>query len=51
MNWYALVYENSDQEAYHCPELVKLFYASLDQASINFDTKQFMVHMPMGTLL
>ena len=37
-NWYALVYDNSDHEAYNCPKLVKLFYASLDQVSINFDT-------------
>ena len=50
-NWYALVYDNSDQEAYHCPELVQLFYASIDQASINFDTNQFMVHMPTGDLV
>ena len=27
-NWYALVYDNSDHEAYHYPELVKLFYTS-----------------------
>ena len=50
-NWYALVYDNSDHEAYHCPELVKLFYASLDQASINFDTNQFLVHMSIGDLV
>ena len=50
-NWYALVYDNSDHEAYHCPEPVKLFYASLDQASINFDTNQFMVHMPTRDLV
>ena len=50
-NWYALVYDNSNHEAYHCPELVKLFYASLDQASIKFDTNQFMVHMPTRDLV
>ena len=50
-NWYALVYDNSYHEAYHCPKLVKLFCASLDQASINFDTKQFMVHMPTGDIV
>jgi len=50
-NWYVLVYDNSDQEAYHCPELVKLFYASIDHASINFDTNIFMVHVPTGDLV
>ena len=50
-NWYELVYDNSDHEAYHCPELVKLFYTSIDQASINFDTNQFMVHMPTGDIV
>jgi len=50
-NWYALVYDNSTHEAYHCPELVKLFYVSIDRASINFDTNQFMVHMPTGDLI
>jgi len=50
-NWYELVYDNSDHEAYHCPKLVKLFYTSIDQASINFDTNQFMVHMPTGDIV
>jgi len=39
--------DNSDHEAYHCPELD----ASIDQASINFDTNQFTVHMPTGDLI
>ena len=50
-DWYALVYDNSDHEAYYYPELVKLFYTSMDQASVNFDTYQIMVHMPTGCLL
>ena len=46
-NWY----DNSDHEAYHCHKLIKLFYTSIDQASINFDTYQFMVHMPTGDIV
>ena len=37
-DWYALVYDMSDHEAYYCPELITLFYNFIDQASINFDT-------------
>ena len=37
-NWYTLVYDNSDHEAHYCPELLKLFYASIDQASIDLTT-------------
>jgi len=44
-NWYALVYDNSEYEAYYCPELGKLFYANLDQARINLETHQFTVHL------
>ena len=29
-NWYALVYDNSEYEAYYSPELVKKFYSSID---------------------
>jgi len=50
-NWYTLVYDNSDHEAYYCPELVKLFYAHIDQASIDFDNHQFTVHLPTGDII
>jgi len=50
-NWYTLVYDNSDYEAYYCPELVKLFYANLDQATINLDTHQFTVHLATGDII
>ena len=50
-NWYALVYDNSEFEAYYCPELVKLFYANLDQASINLDTHQFTLHLATGDII
>jgi len=45
------VYDNSDHEAYYCPELVKLFYANIDQASINLDTHQFTVHLATGDII
>ena len=30
-NWFTLVYDNLEYEAYYCPELVKIFYSSIDQ--------------------
>jgi len=50
-DWYALIYDNSDYEAYYCPELVKLFYTSINHASVNFDTYQIMVHMSTGDIV
>jgi len=50
-DWYALIYDNSDHEAYYCPELVKLFYNFIDYASVNFDTYQLLVHMPTGDII
>jgi len=50
-DWYALIYDNSDHEAYYCPELVKLFYNFIDHASVNFDTYQILVHMPTGDII
>ena len=32
-NWYSLVYDNIDNDAYYCPNLVTTFYNSLDHAS------------------
>ena len=46
-----LVYDNSDHEDYYCPELVKLFYANIDQASIDLDTHQFTVHLATGDII
>jgi len=43
------VYDNSDYEAYYCPELVKLFYAHIDQASIDFDNHQ--VNLPTWDII
>ena len=50
-DWYALIYDNSDREAYYYPELVKLFYTSIDIASVNFDTYQLTVHMSTGDII
>ena len=49
-NWYSLVYDNNDYDAYYCPDLVTTFYNSIDHASVNFDTHQFVVHMPFGDI-
>ena len=51
MNWYTFVYDNSDHEAYYCPELIKLFYANLDQATVNLDTHKFTVHLATGDII
>ena len=37
-NWYSLVYDNNEHDAYYCPDLVTTFYNSIDQASVNHDT-------------
>ena len=49
-NWYSLVYDNIDNDAYYCPNLVTTFYNSLDHASVNHNTHQFTVHMPFGDI-
>ena len=50
-NWFTLVYDNSEYEAYYYPELVKLFYANLDQATIDLETHQFTVHLATGDII
>jgi len=49
-NWYSLVYDNNENDAYYCPELVNTFYNAIDHASVNYDTHQFVVHMPLGDI-
>jgi len=49
-NWYSLVYDNNDNDAYYCPDLVTTFYNTLDHASVNHNTQQFTVHMPYGDI-
>jgi len=43
-NWYTLVYDNSEFEAYYFPEIVKRFYSCIDTTTIDLDNHQFTVH-------
>ena len=43
-NWFTLVYDNSEYEVYYYPELVKIFYSSIDQTTKDLDAHQFTVH-------
>ena len=49
--WYELVYDNKDLNAYYCPELVKKFYLRIDATAINLDLNQFLIHLDHGDLL
>ena len=42
-NWYDLVYDNSEFDAYYYPELVKKFYTCIGTATIDLDHHQFTV--------
>jgi len=44
INWYSLVYDNSEFDAYYCTELVKEFYTCIDTTTIDLDHHQFTVH-------
>ena len=46
--WYGLVYDNTDLDAYYCPDLVKQFYLGIDVETIDHD--QFVVHFAHGDL-
>ena len=46
-----LIYNNTDLDAYYCPELVKKFYFGTDVTTINLDLNQFLVHLDHGDLL
>ena len=41
--WYGLVYDNTNLDAYYCPDLVKKFYLGIDIATIDHD--HFIVHL------
>ena len=47
-NWYGLAYDNSEFDAYYCPEIVKKFYTCIDTATIDVDHHQFTVHFDTG---
>jgi len=49
--WYGLVYDNSEYDAYYCPALVTKFYTHLDASTIDLDLNQFRVHFDTGDLL
>ena len=36
-NWFGLVYDNEDGDAYYCPELVTQFYTQIDTNTIDHD--------------
>ena len=48
-NWYELVYDNSNEDAFYYPDIVKLFYLGIDTNIINLHQNQFMVHLEHGT--
>ena len=48
---FTLVYDNSEYEAYYYPELIKIFYSSIDQTTIDLDAHQFIVHLATGDII
>ena len=50
-NWYALIYDNSEYEAYYYPERVKKFYSCIDTITIDLDNNQFTVHFETGDII
>ena len=44
-NWFTLVYDNSEYEAYYCPPLVKIFCSNIHQTTIDLDAHKFTVHL------
>ena len=51
MNLFTLVYDNSEYEAYYYPTLVKIFYYSIDQTTIDLDAHKFTVHLETGDII
>jgi len=46
-----LVYDNLEYKAYYCPEIVKIFYSSIDQTTIDLNAHQFTVHLETGDVI
>ena len=44
-NWSTLIYDNSEYKAFCCPELVKIFYSSIDMTTMDLDNNRFIVHL------
>ena len=40
--------DNSDCDAFYCPELVKRFYIGIDIFTLDLDRSRFMVHFDCG---
>jgi len=43
-NWFGLVYDNEDGNAYYSPKLVTQFYTQIDTNTIDHDHHNFVVH-------
>ena len=50
-HWYDLVYDNSESDAYYCPNLVKIFYTCINTFTIDHDHNQFIVNFDTGDFL
>ena len=50
-NWYELVYNNSNEDVFYCPNIVNKFYSGIDTNTIGLDQIQFLVHLEHGDLL
>ena len=49
--WYNLVYDNSESDAFYCPDLVKIFYICIDTQTIDHDYNQFIMHFDTGDFI
>jgi len=49
-NWYALIYDNSEYEAYYYPELVKKF-SCIDTTTIDLNNHEFTIHFETGDII
>ena len=49
-NWYTLVFDHNEHEAFYCLDLVNTFYNSIDYASVSHDPYQFVSRMPFGDI-
>jgi len=49
--WYGLVYDNEDGDAFYCPDLVTQFYTYIDISTIGHDLHTSIVHFDSGDLV
>ena len=50
-HWYDLVYDNSESDAFYCPDLVKIFYTCIDTQTFDHDHNQFSMHFDTGDFI